>query len=66
MPFPGGLLRVAELNIRSEEYFFSNRSLTLYPDVQERSDRYMLAVGHVLKALDMARMPREGVLISKY
>ncbi len=66
VPFPGGLLRVAELNIRSEEYFFSNRSLTLYLDVQERSDRYMLAVGHVLKALDMARIPREGVLISKY
>jgi hypothetical protein len=60
---PGGTLRVAEVNVRSEEYFFSNRSLTLYDDVAERSDRYVAALAHVLKGLELARLPVDGVLI---
>ena len=63
---PGGPLRVTELNVRSEEYFFSNRSLTLYDDVEERSDRYVAAVGHVLRGLELARLPRDDVLIRKW
>jgi hypothetical protein len=63
---PGELIRVAELNIYSEEYFFSNRSLTLYDDVEERSDRYVAAVGHVLRGLELARVPRDDVLIRKF
>lgn len=60
-----GALEVRRLSINSEEYFFSNRSLTLYPDVEQRSDRYMRAVGHALKALDDAHIPREHLLITK-
>ncbi len=63
---PGGPLRVTELNVRSEEYFFSNRSLTLYDDLEQRSDRYVAAVGHVLRGLELARLPRDDVLIRKY
>ncbi len=63
---PGGPLRVAEVNIHSEEYFFSNRSLTLYDDVAERSDRYVIALAHVLRELERARLPVDGVLIRKY
>lgn len=63
---PGGPLRVAELNVYSEEYFFSNRSLTLYDDIEERSDRYVAAVGHVLGGLELARVPRDDVLIRKF
>jgi len=63
---PGEPLRVSELNIRSEEYFFSNRSLTLYDDVEQRSDRYVAAVGHVLRGLELARLPRDDVLIRKF
>jgi hypothetical protein len=58
--------RVAELNVRSEEYFFSNRSLTLYADVEERAERYLVALGHALRALDLARIPREGILLRKF
>ncbi|UCC72995.1 MAG: hypothetical protein JSV86_00025 [Gemmatimonadota bacterium] len=63
---PGEPLRVAELNVHSEEYFFSNRSLTLYDDVEQRSDRYVAAIGHVLKGLELARLPRDDVLIRKF
>ncbi|NIN72956.1 MAG: hypothetical protein GTO46_13720 [Gemmatimonadetes bacterium] len=63
---PGGPLGVTELNIRSEEYFFSNRSLTLYDDVEQRSDRYVAAVGHVLRGLELARLPRDNMLIRKF
>jgi hypothetical protein len=58
--------RVAEVNVRSEEYFFSNLALTLYDDVEQRSDRYVAAVGHVLAALELGRIPREGILIRKF
>ena len=57
---------VREVNIKSEEYFFSNRSLTLYPDVEERSDRYVLALGYFLRALEAARIPSDRVLLRKF
>jgi hypothetical protein len=63
---PGSGLRVAEVSILSEEYFFSNRSLTLYDDVERRSDRYVAAIAHVLKGLEQAGVSTEGVLIRKF
>ncbi len=61
-----GTPRVTVVNMRSEEYFFSNLSLTLYEDVEERSDRYVAAVGHVLSGLDLGRLPTENILIRKF
>lgn len=63
---PGGPLKVTEVNIRSEEYFFSNRSLTLYDDLEQRSDRYVAAIGHVLRGLELAHVPHDDVLIRKF
>jgi hypothetical protein len=63
---PGAPPRVLELNVNSEEYFFSNRSMSLYEDVEERSDRYVGALGHALRALDLARIPRDNILIRKF
>lgn len=63
---PGEPLRVTELNIRSEEYFFSNRSLTLYDDLEQRSNRYVAAVGHVLRGLELAGLSRDDVLVRKF
>ncbi len=63
---PGVPVAVTELNVMSEEYFFSNFSLTLYGDVERRSDRYVRALGHVLKGLEQARVPVQGILIRKY
>lgn len=63
---PTGELEVRELDINSGAYFFSNLSLTIYADVEERSDRYMRAVGHALRALDDARIPRKNILLRKF
>jgi hypothetical protein len=63
---PGMPPQVTELNIDSQDYFFSNRSLSLYEDVEQRSDRYVAALGHALLALDQARIPQDNVLIRKY
>ena len=63
---PGKPPEIAELNVNSEDYFFSNRSLSLYEDVEQRSDRYVAALGHALRALDLARIPRENILIRKF
>lgn len=59
-------LSVGAADIGSPEYFFSNLSLTLYEDVEERSDRYALTLGHLLRALDDARVPRDGILLQKF
>jgi hypothetical protein len=59
-------VRVSEINVMSEEYFFSNLSLTLYEDVELRGSRYVSAVGHVLRALDLGRLSTEDILIRKY
>lgn len=62
-----GGVQLAELNIRTEEYLFSNYSLTLYEDVRERSDAYLQAtVGHLLRALERAGVPHDDTLIRKF
>jgi hypothetical protein len=63
---PGKPPEITELNVNSEDYFFSNRSLSLYEDVEVRSDRYVAALGHALRALDLARIPRGNILIRKF
>ena len=59
-------LAVSAIDIGSQEYFFSNRSLTLYSDVEERSDRYVQALGHGLAALEAGRIPYSGILLRKF
>jgi hypothetical protein len=63
---PGEPIQVKELSVRSEDYFFSNLSITLYPDIEERSDRYVAELGHALRALDRGRIGRDQVLIRKF
>ena len=59
-------LAVSRIDIESEDYFFSNRSLTLYSDVEDRSDRYVRALGHALAALEAARIPYSGIILQKF
>jgi hypothetical protein len=59
-------VRVTEINVMSEEYFFSNLSLSLYEDVEQRADRYVAAIGYVMRGLDLGRLPTEDILIRKY
>lgn len=63
---PAGGRRVSEIDIDSGEYFFSNRVMSLYEDVEQRSDRYIAALGHALRALDLGRLPRDDILIRKF
>lgn len=63
---PGTPPKITELNVNAEDYFFSNLSLSLYEDVEGRSDRYVAQLGHALRALDQARIPRDDILIRKY
>lgn len=64
---PDGRPRLTELDIRSEEYLFSNLSLSIYDDVSRRSDDYLQGmVGHVLRALDAAGLSRDNLLIRKF
>lgn len=61
-----GALMVGAASIRSPEYFYSNLSITLYEDVEDRSDRYLLALGHLLAALEAARVPHDEILLTKF
>ena len=61
-----GAPAVQEANIDSEEYFFSNLASSLYPDIEERSDRYVRALAHVLAALETARIPWDRVVLRKF
>jgi len=61
-----GPIRVREIDINSEEYFFSNLSMSLYQDVEDRSDRYVISLGHALKALDLGRVPRDDIVLKKF
>ena len=62
----GSPVRIREINVNSEEYFFSNLSMSLYEDVEDRSDRYVISLGHVLKALDLGRIPRDDIVLKKF
>jgi len=61
-----GPIRVREIDINSEEYFFSNLSMSLYQDVEDRSDRYVISLGHALKALDLGRVRRDDIVLKKF
>lgn len=64
---PDGDIRVAEVDIRTEEYLFSNRSLSIYEDVEQRSDEYLrITAGHLLRAFEVAGIPREHTVIRKF
>ena len=62
----GSPVRIREININSEEYFFSNLSMSLYQDVENRSDRYVISLGHALEALDLGRVPRDDIVLKKF
>ncbi len=62
----GAPVRIWEINVNSEEYFFSNLSMSLYEDVEDRSDRYVISLGHALKALDLGRVPRDDIVLKKF
>ncbi len=57
--------RLSEINAQSGHYFYSNVAATIREDVAERSDQYLLSLGHFFVALDSLGIPHDNVLISK-
>jgi hypothetical protein len=58
--------RLVEVNAQSGHYFYSNITETIREDISERSDYYLLTLGHFFRALDRIEIPYEGVLIRKF
>ena len=57
--------RLAEVNAQSGHYFYSNVSESIRVDITERSDDYLMTLGHFLQSLDALGIPYESVLITK-
>lgn len=60
------LPRLSELNAQSGHYFYSNVTPTIREDIAEKSDYYLLTLGHFLDALDSLGIDYSGVLIRKF
>lgn len=57
--------RLARVNAHSGHYFYSNVTATIRKDIAERSDEYLLTLGHFFRALDRQGIAYDSVLISK-
>lgn len=57
---------LSEVNAQSGHYFYSNVSATIREDIAERSNHYLLTLGHFFKALDQLDIPYQRILISKF
>jgi hypothetical protein len=56
---------IDHINAQSGHYFYSNVSPTIRDDIAERSDHYLLTLGHFFAALDRLNIPHASVLIWK-
>lgn len=58
--------RIVSVNAQSGHYFYSNISSTVREDISERSNDYLLSIGHFFNALDRLGIEYESILISKF
>lgn len=56
---------IVHVNAQSGHYFYSNVSPTIREDITEKSDRYLLTLGHVFAALDQLGIDHHHVSWSK-
>jgi hypothetical protein len=59
-------IKLVGVNAQSGHYFYSNITETIREDIAERSDHYLLTLGHFFRALDSIGVPYERILISKF
>lgn len=57
--------KLVEVNAHSGHYFYCNAAATVREDIRERSNEYLLTLGHFFIALDRAGIAYGDVLISK-
>ena len=56
---------IDHINAQSGHYFYSNVSPTIREDIAEKSNHYLLTLGHFFAALDRLKIPHDSVLIWK-
>jgi hypothetical protein len=56
---------ITEVNAQSGHYFYSNVSATIREDISERSDHYLLTLGHFFCSLEQLGIPHQDLLIRK-
>jgi hypothetical protein len=52
-------------NAQSGHYFYSNVTATIRADITDRSDEYLMTLGHFLAALERLGVPTGGLVLSK-
>jgi hypothetical protein len=52
-------------NAQSGHYFYSNVTATIREDITDRSDEYLMTLGHFLAALERLGVPTGGLVLSK-
>jgi|GEM_PF-6731602 len=57
--------KIVEVNAYSEQYFYSNLARTVKKDISEKSNEYLLTLGHFFRALERLDIPHKHILISK-
>ncbi|UCE24832.1 MAG: hypothetical protein JSU74_01920, partial [Candidatus Zixiibacteriota bacterium] len=58
--------KIARVTAQSGHYFYSNVSKTIREDISQRSDHYLLTLGHFFGALRDLGIPYDNILISKF
>lgn len=58
--------RLAFINAYSEPYFYSKIDPSVKENIAERSDHYLLTLGHLFKSLDSLGIDYSGARISKF
>ncbi len=62
----GDIPRISRVTAQSGHYFYSNVSATIREDISQRSDYYLLTLGHFFRALRNLGIPYNDILISKF
>ncbi len=57
---------LAHVTAQSGHYFYSNITSTIREDISNRSDDYLLTLGHFFEELDQLGVPYQRVLLSKF
>ena len=58
--------RIVKVTAQSGHYFYSNVSPSIREDIAERSDHYLITLGHFFKALNDLGINYSNVLVSKF
>lgn len=61
-----GKPRLSEVNAQSGHYFYSNVSPSIRTDISDRSDYYLLTLGHFFRALEDLGVPHDDVVWRKF